>query len=54
MTALELLAANPGGTKSLSALDGFCRAVWGDWERGGSPTSRRSLAETIEERRRNK
>ena len=33
MTALDLLAAI-GGTKSLSALDRYCRAVWRDWGAG--------------------
>jgi hypothetical protein len=52
VTALELLTAI-GGTKSLSALDGFCRAVWTDWG-GGRLTDEQaqSLAETIEARRR--
>ncbi len=52
MTALDLLAAI-GGTKSLSALDGFCRAVWSDWGAGRlSDEQAQSLAETIEARRR--
>jgi hypothetical protein len=52
VTALELLAAI-GGTKSLSALDGFCRAVWGDWGAGRlTDEQAQSLAETIEARRR--
>jgi len=38
--ALDLLTAI-SGTKSLSMLDGFCRALWIDWGRGGSATSRR-------------
>jgi hypothetical protein len=42
-----------GGTKSLSALDGFCRAVWGDWGAGRlTDEQAQSLAETIEARRR--
>ena len=52
MTALELLTAI-GGTKSLSALDGFCRAVWDDWGAGRlTDEQAQSLAETIEARRR--
>lgn len=52
MTALDLLAAI-AGTKSLSALDGFCRAVWGDWGAGRlTDEQAQSLAETIEARRR--
>lgn len=52
MTALELLAAI-GGTKSLSALDEFCGAVWSDWGAGRlTDEQAQSLAETIEARRR--
>jgi hypothetical protein len=52
VTALQLLAAI-GSTKSLSALDEFCRAVWSDWgaERLTDEQAQ-SLAETIEARRR--
>ena len=48
MTALDLLA-DISGAKSLSALDGYCRAVWSDW---GAGRQAQSLAETIEARRR--
>ncbi len=52
MTALDLLTAI-SGTKSLSALDGFCRAVWSDWGAGRlTDEQAQSLAETIEARRR--
>ena len=52
MTALELLAAI-GGTKSLSALDGFARAIWADWGAGRlTDEQAQSLAESIEARRR--
>ena len=46
MTALDLLAAI-GGTKSLSALDGYCRAVWSDWGAGRlTDDQAQSLAES--------
>ena len=52
MTALDLLTAI-GGSKSLAALDGFCKAVWSDWGAGQlSDEQAQSLAETIEARRR--
>ena len=52
MTALDLLTAI-SGTKSLSALDGYCRAVWSDWGAGRlTDDQAQSLAETIEARRR--
>lgn len=52
MTALDLLTAI-SGTHSLSALDGFCRAVWRDWGAGRlTDDQAQSLAETIEARRR--
>ena len=52
MTALDLLAAI-SGAKSLSALDGYCRAVWSDWGAGRlTDDQAQSLAETIEARRR--
>ena len=48
MTAIDLLTAI-GGTKSLSALDGFCKAVWSDWGAGRlTDEQAQSLAETIE------
>lgn len=51
MTPLDLLTAI-GGTKSLSTLDGFCRAVWSDWGAGRlTDEQAQSLAETIEARR---
>ena len=52
MTAIDLLTAI-SGTKSLSALDGYCRAVWCDWGAGRlTDDQAQSLAETIEARRR--
>jgi hypothetical protein len=52
VTALDLLTAI-GGSKSLAALDGFCKAVWSDWGAGQlSDEQAQSLAETIEARRR--
>jgi hypothetical protein len=52
VTVIDLLTAI-GGTKSLSALDGFCRAVWSDWGAGRlTDEQAQSLAETIEARRR--
>ena len=52
MTAIDLLTAI-SGTKSLSALDGYCRAVWRDWGAGRlTDDQAQSLAETIEARRR--
>ena len=41
MTRLDLLTAI-GGTKSLSALDGFARAIWTDW---GAGTAHRRAGE---------
>ena len=50
--ALDLLTAI-GGTKSLSMLDGFCRALWIDWGEGRfSDEQAQSLSEAIEARRR--
>ncbi|WP_330085254.1 hypothetical protein [Methylocystis iwaonis] len=52
MTALDLLTAI-SGTKSLSTLDGYCRAVWRDWGEGRlTDEQAQSLAESIEARRR--
>jgi hypothetical protein len=52
VTALDLLTAI-SGAHSLSALDGFCRAVWRDWGAGRlTDDQAQSLAETIEARRR--
>ncbi|BDV36745.1 hypothetical protein [Methylocystis iwaonis] len=52
MTAIDLLTAI-SGTKSLSALDGYCRTVWSDWGAGRlTDDQAQNLAETIEERRR--
>jgi hypothetical protein len=52
VTALDLLTAI-SGTHSLSALDGFCRAVWRDWGAGRlTDDQAQRLAETIEARRR--
>ena len=52
MTALELLTAI-GGTKSLSTLDGFARAIWADWGEGRLTDEQASaLAETLEGRKR--
>jgi predicted transcriptional regulator len=49
---LDLLTSI-GSTKSLSALDGYCRAVWSDWGAGRlTDDQAQSLAETIEARRR--
>ena len=52
MTAIEILTAI-GGTKSLSTLDGFARAIWADWG-AGRPTDEQAsaLAETLEGRKR--
>lgn len=51
-SALELLAAI-SGTNSLSALDGYCRALWTDWGAGRlSDEQAQSLAEAIQARRR--
>ncbi|MFY9833542.1 MAG: hypothetical protein WAK66_12625, partial [Methylocystis sp.] len=50
--ALDLLTAICG-TKSLSMLDGFCRALWIDWGEGRfSDEQAQSLSEAIEARRR--
>ena len=50
--ALDLLTAI-GGTKSLSLLDGFCRALWIDWGEGRfTDEQAQSLSEAIEARRR--
>ena len=50
--ALDLLTAI-SGTKSLSMLDGFCRALWIDWGEGRfSDEQAQSLSEAIEARRR--
>ena len=52
MTALDLLTAI-GGTKSLSTLDGFARAIWADWGAGRLTDEQASaLAETLEGRKR--
>ncbi|MDD3443865.1 MAG: GntR family transcriptional regulator [Zavarzinia sp.] len=52
MTPLDLLTAI-GGTKSLSMLDGFCRALWTDWGAGRlTDEQAQSLSEAIEARRR--
>jgi hypothetical protein len=52
VTAIDLLTAI-SGTKSLSALDGYCRAVWSDWGAGRlTDDQAQNLAETIEARRR--
>ena len=52
MTAIDLLTAI-SGTKSLSALDGYCQAVWSDWGAGRlTDDQAQNLAETIEARRR--
>ncbi|MFZ3181668.1 MAG: hypothetical protein WA156_16005 [Methylocystis silviterrae] len=52
MTAIDLLTAI-SGAKSLSALDGYCRAVWSDWGAGRlTDDQAQNLAETIEARRR--
>ena len=52
MTPLDLLTAI-GGTKSLSALDGFARAIWTDWGAGRLTDEQASaLAETLEGRKR--
>ena len=51
-TALDLLTAI-GGTKSLSVLDGFARAIWTDWGAGRLTDEQASaLAETLEGRKR--
>ena len=48
MTPLDLLTAI-GGTKSLSTLDGFARAIWADWGEGRLTDEQASaLAETLE------
>jgi hypothetical protein len=50
-TALDLLTAI-GGTKSLSALDGFARAIWTDWGAGRLTDEQASaLTETLEGRK---
>ena len=50
--ALDLLTAI-SGTKSLSMLDGFCRALWIDWGAGRlTDEQAQSLSEAIEARRR--
>ena len=50
--ALDLLTAI-SGTKSLSMLDGFCRALWIDWGEGRfTDEQAQSLSEAIEARRR--
>jgi len=52
MTALDLLTAI-GGTRSLSTLDGFARAIWADWGAGRlSDEQASALAETLEGRKR--
>jgi hypothetical protein len=52
MTPLDLLTAI-GGTKSLSTLDGFARAIWTDWGAGRLTDEQASaLAETLEGRKR--
>jgi len=52
MTTLDLLTAI-GGTKSLSVLDGFARAIWTDWGAGRLTDEQASaLAETLEGRKR--
>ena len=52
MTPLDLLTAI-GGTKSLSTLDGFARAIWTDWGAGRLTDAQASaLAETLEGRKR--
>ena len=49
---LDLLTAI-GGTKSLSTLDGYCRALWIDWGEGRfTDEQAQSLSEAIEARRR--
>jgi hypothetical protein len=52
MTALELLTAI-GGTKSISTLDGFARAIWAEWGAGRlSDEQASALAEMLEGRKR--
>ena len=52
MTQMDLLTAI-GGTKSLSTLDGFARAIWTDWGAGRLTDEQASaLAETLEGRKR--
>lgn len=52
MNSLEFLTAI-GGTKSLSTLDGYARAIWADWGEGRLTDEQASaLAEALEARKR--